>query len=459
MTIVARAKNWLARKAADMLPAPISMRGRNRYSGYGYGRYTPQLFGPLPGTKMDYAREAGDLLLNSAVAICIQYICRQWPQCPPVVKRKKADGTDEVVADHPVIALLRQPTPSVPASLFWEWVVTDLLILGNAPIRKVRGMGGIGPVQYLQYLPGDMVSPEGEGMEALTRYVYRVDGQEYPLRLEDVIHLRQGRNPLDWRLGRARILAGLREIVADNASSTAAVGFSKNGGVKTTILAPDDKDGGIEPPTVEEARQMKRELQEQITGDNSGRVAMMTGGFMAHDMGYSPKDMDFGTMRKTPEERISALFGIPAVVLGFGAGLERSTYNNMTEARQQAWEDGILPIMAYVAEALTIGLLAEYPETQEGDYIAFDSTGVRALMDDVDAASKRSALLYEKGVVDRATAKRIAGQESDDPEDEGAYAVLPADDSPPLGLDGTLPVPGQTGGNSRGGRQPAGTFP
>jgi HK97 family phage portal protein len=448
MTIIQRAKNWLARKAADLLPAPISMRGRySRVTGYGYGRYNPLLIDRLPGTKLDYAREAGDLLLSSAVAICIQYICRQWPQCPPVVKRVKSDGEEETVKNHPVVALLKHPSPGVPGSLFWEWVVTDYLLLGNAYIRLVRGMGGIGPVQYLQYLPGDMVTPEGDGRSNnLVQYTYRVDGQPYPLRVDDVIHLRQGRDPHDWRLGRARILAGLREIVADNASSTAAVGFSKNGGVKTTILAPKDEDGagGIAPPTAEEARQIKRELQEQVSGDNAGRIAIMTGGFQAHDMGYSPREMDFGTMRKTPEERIAALFGIPAVVLGFGAGLERSTYNNMAEARQQAWEDGILPIMAYVAEALTIGLLSEYPETQAGDYVCFDPSNVRALMDDVDAAAKRSALLFEKGVVDRATAKRIAGQTSDDPEDEGAYAALPADNSAPIGLDGTLPPIGAT---------------
>jgi transcriptional regulator with XRE-family HTH domain len=106
------------------------------------------------------------------------------------------------------------------------------------------------------------------------------------------------------------------------------------------------------------------------------------------------------------------------MVLGLGSGLERSTYSNFERAQQAAWEDGMVPLLRAISDALTVSLLPDYSESAEGDYIQFDVSNVRALADDLQAEADRAEKLYKAGIIDRAEAKRIAGLEAV-PEDEG----------------------------------------
>jgi len=107
------------------------------------------------------------------------------------------------------------------------------------------------------------------------------------------------------------------------------------------------------------------------------------------------------------------------MVLGLGAGLAHSTYSNYEQSQSAAWTDGMLPLLDSLCEILSIMLLPEFnPKT--GDYVDYDVSDVRALAEDVYANSDRAALLYEKGVISRADAKRMINIEPE-PDDEGAY--------------------------------------
>jgi len=132
----------------------------------------------------------------------------------------------------------------------------------------------------------------------------------------------------------------------------------------------------------------------------------------------TPSELALDSVRRVPEERICSALGINPMVLGLGSGLERSTYSNYERAQQAAWEDGMVPLLRTLADAITADLLPEYPETQQGDYVMYDLETVRALADDMQAEAVRAEKLYKAGIIDRAEAKRIAGLEAV-PEDEG----------------------------------------
>jgi hypothetical protein len=51
------------------------------------------------------------------------------------------------------------------------------------------------------------------------------------------------------------------------------------------------------------------------------------------------------------------VLGIPAVVVGLGAGLERSTFTNMAEAREAAYESGLIPAQKILGEDIRFQLL------------------------------------------------------------------------------------------------------
>ena len=427
---------------AGVLPPPRSMSGYGSLHGYGTGRLTAFIVGLLPGTNHDYAREAGDLTLNSAVAVCLAFYSDNWPQGRLRVVRM-VKGQKTYVDNHPVLSLFHAPAPGVPASLFWTWIIDDYFIKGNGFLRKVRGAAGFGEPVQLQYLPADMVGPMGDARtgEMLTHYEYRPDGRRFTIPLADICHIRQGRDVNDIRMGRARLVAGLREIVADNNGSTLAGAMSRNSGVATTLIGPSmAAAAGMDLPTADEARVVGKNIGEQIKGDNAGGIAVIEGPFQAERLSFSPRDMALDEMRKKPEERIAALFRIPPVVVGFGAGLDRSTYNNMAEARQMAWEDGILPVMALFADFLTLSFLPDYSETQAGDYLEFDTSSVRVLMDDETAKRKSAGELYKSKVCDRAQAKRIAGLEATD-EDEGVYFDASSSEPDPFANQDNNPPP------------------
>ena len=399
-----------------LLPPPLIQRQTSYFTGTGNGDFWSLLTRNLPGSSFNWRNQAGDLMLNSIVAIGMDWYIRNWSQGVPVVRRPMPDGQVEIVADHPILQLLAQPTPNVPPSLVWSWVLPDYQLLGNAYFRKVRVSGR---VVGLQYLAADMMRPVGNKVNPLVKYQYTVDGTSYDIALEDLIHIRYGRDPQDSRFGRSPVTSVLREIATDNVAASAAFGMVRNGGMPSIMVGPDYK-GGVEDLSEDDARQTKRKLQQDFTGDNAGSVLVMTGPFKVEQVSHKPSEMAFDEIRRKPEERVCAALGLNPLVLQLGSGLERATYSNLEQATRSAWTDGMIPLMRQMAEALTIALLPDYEETQPGDYLEFDVANVPALQADLNEDAERAERLYKAGIVDLATAKRVAGVTPSD-DDEGYY--------------------------------------
>ena len=411
---------FLGRKAAanptQALPLPLSQSRDIYLTGYGSGQLQTLLRRALPGSTKDWARVAGDLGLNGVVASAIDWYVRNYPQATPRYYRPIDSQQAEPVEDHPVIQLMAQPDPMIMGSLFWGWVIQDYKLFGNTYLRKIRSSTR-GTVTALQFLPQDMVRPVGNGINPLTHYVYTTDGRSFDIPVSDIIHIRYGRDPSDIRIGRAPLTAVLREIATDNTASTTAYGLLANGAMPSLIVGPDAKETSVDM-SMDDARQVKRQLHEDLTGDGSGGIVVMTGAYKMDRVSLTPSELALDSVRRVPEERICSALGINPMVLGLGSGLERSTYSNYERAQQAAWEDGMVPLLRTLADAITADLLPEYPETQQGDYVMYDLETVRALADDMQAEAVRAEKLYKAGIIDRAEAKRIAGLEAV-PEDEG----------------------------------------
>ena len=411
---------FLGRKAAanptQALPLPLSQSRDIYLTGYGSGQLQTLLRRALPGSTKDWSRIAGDLGLNGIVASAIDWYVRNYPQATPRLYRPVDSQQAEPVEDHPVIKLMAQPDPMIMGSLFWSWVIQDYKLFGNTYLRKIRSTTR-GVVTALQFLPQDMVRPVGNGVNPLTHYIYTTDGRSFDIPVSDIIHIRYNRDPQDIRLGRSPVMAVLREIATDNTASTTAYGLLANGAMPSLIVGPDAKDQTVDI-SMDDARQVKRQLHEDLTGDGSGGIVVMTGAYKLDRVSLTPSELALDSVRRVPEERICSALGINPMVLGLGSGLERSTYSNYERAQQAAWEDGMVPLLRTLADAITADLLPEYPETQEGDYVQYDLETVRALADDLAAEAERAERLYKAGIIDRAEAKRIAGLEAV-PQDEG----------------------------------------
>jgi len=416
MGIFDRFRSKAVANPTQALPLPLSQSRDIYLTGYGSGQLQSLLRRALPGSHKDWGQVAGDLGLNSIIASGIDWYVRNWAQALPQVMRKVDSQQAEPLDTHPVLGVIAEPMPGTVGSLVWGWVLQDYKLFGNAYLRKVRTSRSGVPIG-LQYLPQDMVRPVGNGINPLTHYVYTTDGRSYDIAIEDIVHIRYGRDPSDIRLGRSPVQAVLREIATDNVASSAAYGLLNNGAMPSLIVGPDAKDQSVDL-SPDDARQVKRQLREDLTGDGAGGIVVMMGPYKMDRVSLTPSELALDSVRRVPEERICSAMGLNPMVLGLGSGLERSTYSNFERAQQAAWEDGMVPLLRAISDALTVSLLPDYSESAEGDYIQFDVSNVRALADDLQAEADRAEKLYKAGIIDRAEAKRIAGLEAV-PEDEG----------------------------------------
>ena len=211
----------------------------------------------------------------------------------------------------------------------------------------------------------------------------------------------------------------LREICTDNQASSTAYGLMKNSGLPSLLVSPDSKDEIVDVND-DDLRTMKKRLEDSFTGDNAGSIAVMSSPFKVEKVSFSPNEMALDTIRHTPEERITSALGLNCLVLNLSAGLENSTYSNLAEAEQAAWNQGVIPLLKAFAESITQSLLSEFPETKDGDFFEFDLHKISALKEDQDALIKRAEVLYKAGIIDRSTAKRMIGFETDNT-DEMVY--------------------------------------
>jgi HK97 family phage portal protein len=421
----------------ELLPLQTTMRTQGYLTGIGNQDLYAYLSRRLPGSLKDWTSVTGDLMLNSIVAISLDYYIRAFSQSVPMVfQLSEKDDEYEKVPDHPMLALLANPQYGLAPTRFWSNLIIDYKLYGNCYIRKIRSSAK-GEVIGLQYLPSQSMQPFGDGTTALTKWRYVNDGIPYDIALDDIIQIAYGRDPLDYRIGRSPLMACLREIATDNQASSTAYGLMKNSGLPSLLVSPD-ANNDIVDVNDDDLRTMKKRLEDSFTGDNSGSIAVMSSPFKVEKVSFSPADMALDVIRHTPEERITSALGLNCLVLNLSAGLQNSTYSNLQEAEQAAWNQGVIPLLTVFAESITQSLLPEFPETKDGDFFKFDLHKILALQEDQDALIKRAEVLYKSGIIDRATAKRLIGFETDPTDEmiyhpEGTPTVIPTQPVNPMG--------------------------
>lgn len=368
----------------------------------------------LPRTRYNYAREVNGYQ-SSIIMACVGWIQRTYPEAPIMVQKRGPDEEWESVPDSPLLGLLDSPNPYYDGLLLQSALIADLVISGNSYLLKVRSGAGR-PVQ-LWWTPSTLIEPKwpSDGSAFLSHYDYMPGGMQVKIDPKDVVHFRLGIDPDNLRKGRSPLQSLLREVFTDDEAANMTATLLRNMGVPGLLISPE-KDSSISP---QQADAMKAYIKERTTGDRRGEPMINTAATHVETFGFNPQQMDMKNLRRIPEERISACLGIPAVVAGLGAGLDRSTYSNMAEAREMAYESGIIPLQRIVASQTKHQLLSEYVD--EADLVnwrvAYDLSEIRVLQEDEDKLSNRIIAQVDGGVCKVVDAQRILGLPEDDTQD------------------------------------------
>jgi hypothetical protein len=134
-------------------------------------------------------------------------------------------------------------------------------------------------------------------------------------------------------------------------------------------------------------------------------------------MAFSPSELDIGTLRRIPEERVSAVLGVPAILAGLGAGLERATYANARMLREYFTENKLIPLWRMVATELTYQLLQKDYQSNAIVKAQYDFSNVRSLQSDEEDLYKRLNIGVKGGWISVAEARSQVGLPTTDEQD------------------------------------------
>jgi HK97 family phage portal protein len=387
-----------------------------RLTGMKFRRNPVRIFN-LPRTKFDFMSEVGDGTGSSTVMAPLLWIMRTFPEAPPMLWDKLPDGSEEAIRDHDLLRILRRPNDFYTGRQLWMATMTDWHVDGNAYWLKIRDRGG--RVKQLWWVPHWMMEPFGDENAFITHYGYWPNGRSMtearlgiggggaPIYVDpsEVVHFRFGLDPNNSRKGYAPLKSVLREVFTDDEAANFTASLLRNMGVPGIIMSPDTE----HPPEEEDVKAMKAYIKANYGADNRGEVLVVSGPTKVQQFGFSPEQLMLKELRRIPEERVSAVLGVPAMVAGLGAGLERSTFTNYGEAREAAYEQSIIPSQSHAAEDIQFTLLPDFGIDPWTTRFGFDLSNVRALQGDVDALWLRLDKAVRGGWITRATAKRRAG--------------------------------------------------
>lgn len=370
----------------------------------------------LGRTKINYATEIGDPTKNPIVVAVVGWIARNFSEAPLRVMRIAPDGSAESIPvglNGPgfMLRLVDRPNPYYSGVVQWKATIIDLKTRGDAYWVKIRN--GADRVVELWWVPWFMMRPYWEPGSGryIDYYIYTVDGVEYRIATRDVVHFREGIDPLNPRRGLSPLASLFREIFTDDEAANFTAVLLKNFAVPGVILSPSNTGGAI-GKTDPEA--VKKKYIETFGGDERGNVMALSAPTDVKILSWSPEQLNLRELRRIPEERISAALGVPASVANLGAGLDQNAFTSYTEARRAGYQEVIVQDHGYVASEIEVQLLPDFANTEaENLDVVFDESKASALQEAIEAVWKRNESAATKGLITRADFKQAVGHKVD----------------------------------------------
>jgi len=364
----------------------------------------------LPRTGYDYSSQV-EGYQSAIIMSCVNWIQRTFPEAPLYLRKRNADGSFDDIYEHPMLELLDTPNPYYDGLLLQAATIADYTIDGNAYWQKIRSAAG--RVVQLWWIPSPLIKPKWgwNNEEYISYYEYQPGGILEKVPPEDIVHFRYGLDPENIRKGLSPLKSLVREMFTDDEAANMTASLLKNLGVPGVVISPKEGGAGMGG---EQGKDIKEWFKDSFTGDKRGEPLVMSGATNVEQFGFSPKDMDLKDLRRLPEERISGVLGVPAIVAGLGAGLARSTFANFAEAREMAYESNIIPSQRVFGSVQKRQLLSEFEDDISPWQVAYDLSEVRVLQEDENKKAERVGKMVLGGYVTVANAQRETGMPVDE---------------------------------------------
>lgn len=365
------------------------------------------------------------------VYACIAAVSRAFASTRPAIVKRNAQGEDEELTDHALVQLFQAPNPLQSprkflrqlANYHQHWGELYLLALSEQPdedggrvmqaVPATRGEGISAQIRMPQELwpiAGHLVEPVMDRKSQLpVAYRVRSEGgtREYPAHALTQI---SDANPYSVLHGVGPMTAALRSAGKLYIADAYDEALLQNGGSPGGVLTAD---GPLSP---EEIRAIGANWKETHgRPDQRGKTAVLPKGITYKESGFTPKDMEFGSMRLESRQEILSVFGVTKTVLGITDDVNRA---NAREALRAFWENTVLPLVSFFEDEINYRFLRRI-QGAEGLRLVLDTSAIEALREDRDAQIERTSKLWAMGR-SYAEAATTAGLEIDTDGLEGA---------------------------------------
>lgn len=399
----------------------------------------------LPRTRYDYGRDVGQGLGNTAVLMCLGWLMRNFPEAPIVLRKKAPDGSfsDVPAADAgpgAMLTLLEYPNDFYDGALLQSALILDYVSTGNAYLVKERNDSD--RVIALWWIPKILMRPRwypNPDLKAgqtgyIDWYEYNPNGVPFRVEVGDVIHFRDGLDPRNGREGLSKMAALAREIFTDDEAANFSATLLANLGVPGVILSPKDT-GSASANRLTDPEGVKQQFMLKFGGDKRGEPLVLTSPTDVTTLSFNPQQLALKDLRRIPEERISGITGVAAIVAGLGAGLDHATYANYGDAREASYQEGIIPTHRTFRAVIKMRLLSEFVGDVKPFVLSHDYTEIKALQEDQAKVWERNTKALVSGGITRRTFKLNIGEEPDKTDDVYylpiALGVINAAEPPP----------------------------
>lgn len=338
-------------------------------------------------------------------------------------KATEPDAEDELVEDHPIVDLLEKVNSiNLNRRSFVEQMERQLSIHGEVYIHKVRRAPGAEPLE-LFILPAQLVEPLPDSKRLVSQFRYN---GTIGLPVDDVIRIYYPEDA-DPLYARSPMSAAIMPINNYQLADIAQEGIDRRGGQGGGIVTTDFNEIDGEPE-----RFMTQWDAQRSDPRNAGRDAFLPLGSTYNAGTLTAQQQQREERMQRLIKSIMAAFRVPPSLAGDYK--DASVLANAAQQSTNFWETFALFELKRISDALTYDLLwREFEGSEdEGMYLAFDVSTVRALQEGEDAKAARYSTTvaaadgaYNGGMISLNEARmKIGEQPIDDPRAEDV--LMPA---------------------------------
>ncbi len=320
---------------------------------------------------------------STAVSIPVNMIAEAFASIEPVIKVKK-DGKDVIIRDHPVLDLLKVPSPFFTQDLFMEVLGKHYLITNNAYVVAL-GNVNLPPIELQPMSPSNANDIEGKQGFVQSFSIsgntlagnYLIDKNNGRIRYFDG-SLKELKQIRGFSVRNNSLLRGQSVLVSASAEvrqhimgNTHNVSLLENGGRISLVFNFD------EDLSDDDFRTLKERVISQYGGaPKAGTIGVTSGGKLKiEELGTSNLDMDFVNLQMMAKQAVALQYKVPLPLVT----IQASTFNNYREAKLALFDDAVLPLADRIYAGLTDLLMPRFGIDPVEEQITYDLDTITAL--------------------------------------------------------------------------------